>query len=615
VLRGEAATLVGMAPAPSAAGAPTAASTSRTAAAGRGPGAAAWLALLVAAAVAAGAAGWWLGSSSAPELPARRYAVEPEGLTATFGIAPVISPDGRRIAYVAREHLWVRDLDSLSPRQIPDSEGARSPFWSPDGTSLAWATDTRLYKVAAAGGEPVVLSELADTRTYFGAWADDGTIYITTSGKGIHTLSSLGGETRILIDTEKGKIEDFHSIAVLPEGKGIIYTVHASDGPGSIVEVMSGGERRQVLNFPGERIESTGYDAAGFLVFARSVRNKGVWGVPFSLKTLATTGEPFLMDPEGDWPSVSRDGTLLYATGSDINLRQLAIVDREGKLIRTVGQPQDGMEYVDLSWDGTRVLVSAVEGENRDIWMHDLERGTRTRMTFDPAKERCGAWLPGDAKFAFCRQAGATYGLWVASVDGTGGERQVVAEGENPSFRPGVPFMAYAHNDDATAWDVYRMPLSDDGTPEGDPVPIINGPKNDYDIQISPDGTLIAYASRESGIEQIYIKEFPGGGGKWQVSTGEAFWPRWSRNGDELYFGLMAVKVQRTPTLRLSTAALLFDGRTSPDVLLGVNGRPYDVEPDGQRFVVLHTPEGQKTEPPRLVLTQNWLAAFGKRNR
>jgi Tol biopolymer transport system component len=361
------------------------------------------------------------------------------------------------------------------------------------------------------------------------------------------------------------------------------------------------------------------YDPGGYLVFSRSMRNKGVWAVPFSLERMATTGEPFLVDPEGDWPSVSLENTLVYTRGAGGAQRQLAIVDRQGALVATVGSPQTGMDGTALSWDGTRALVSAVESESRDIWMHDIERGTATRVTFEAGHAFGPAWLPGDRRIAFNLGTGPSdLSISSAPADGTGEATRIIESGQNVSYRPGVPFAAFSRISEATAWDVYRVPLGEDGLPDGDPVPIIAGPKNDYDIQISPGGDYIAYASRESGTEQIYVKTFPGGEGKWQVAGRESYWPRWSRKGDELYFiqpqgsgtALMAVKVEKSPVLRLSTPVLLFDEKQHPEIVLDADGRTYDVFPDGERFLVLRVPEGVTTESPRLVVSQRWAAAF-----
>jgi Tol biopolymer transport system component len=580
--------------------------------------------LMTAVAAVAGAIGWQVGAKVAPGIPPRVFAITQDDLTAEFGQAPTISPDGRRVAYAAAERLWIRDLDGLKPREVPQSENPRAPFWSPDSAWLAWVSGGNLYKMPVGGGQPVVLSQVGERSVHAAAWGEDGTIYLTGASSDIRTVSELGGEPRSLLRAVEGASVDFHTISVLPGDRGIMYTVHGTAGADS-VEVLAGGQQKRILQYPGERVENAAYDPRGYLVVARQQRNDGIWAMPFSLEELKVTGDAFLLDPEGNWPSLSSEGTLLYAQGTGTTRSQLVFVDREGQVVDKMGEPRMGMEDLELSWDGRRVLVSEEYAGNRDIWMNDLERGTRTRMTFEEAPERAPAWLPGDELFAYAIGGSglSSAALMVRSADGTGEPRVLAPSGVRPSFRPGQPLFAFSHFAGETAWDIWYGALAPDGSAEGTPGEFLAGPGQQYDIQISPGGDLIAYADRTGGRELIYVMAFPGKGGRWQVSLDAGYWPRWSRKGDEVYFleerpggtSLMAVTVQRTPELRLSTPRELFNDRSSPGLILDSNGRSYDVHPDGKRFLLTQVPEGERAVEASLVVSQSWVEAFGKQGR
>ncbi len=580
---------------------------------GRGLSLMTWIAsLLIVAAAGVGATAWLLGPPR-QDLPARKFAVEPAGLDLAYRRAPVISPDGRRIAYVAEDSLWIRDLDSLEPRGVPESTGAHAPFWSPDGESLAYEARGSLYKLAAAGGQPVVISELGTGRYDGGAWAPDGTIYMVRASGAMLALSAMGGEPRPFIEAVEGVASDYHTPHVLPGGKGVLYTVHGPEGPDTI-EVFAEGRRRVVLKIAGERIEGAVYAPSGHLLYFRTTRSAGIWAVPFSLDTLTTTGEPFLLDPEGAWPSVAGDGTLFYALGAAGSLRQLALVDRAGKVTRTIGQPQPGMNFPEVSWDGTRVLVSADAGDNRDMWVHEVERGTQTRMTFEDAQEWAGAWFPGDERIAYSGGMGST-SLLARAADGSDEPVVFVEKGELPSFRPGVPWAIFVvPGRPTTGDDLFFISLESGAEPQ----PLLTSAGGQWDAQMSPDGNYVAYGSDESGRDEIYLKKFPSGEGKWQVSANGGGWVRWSHKGDELYYleeqpggtALMMVEVTTAPSLKLSTPQALF--HSGDDLLLSLGPRMYDVHPDGLHFVVIQAASGEQPEKPRLVLSQNWIGAYAK---
>jgi Tol biopolymer transport system component len=578
----------------------------------RVPGAAVWLAGMVVVAAVAGAVGYLLKPASA-EGPPRRFDISWDELSVQYRRTPAISPDGRRIAFIADNRLWIRDLETLQPREIPDSEGARVPFWSPDSASLGFTTKGKLLRVAATGGQPTVIAELNFGRLDGGTWGLEDTLYITPRSGAMHTVSAQGGDPRLFIEPEEDKETDFHTPHALPGGQGILYTVHRAEGPDTI-EVFAGGERKVVMRIEGDRIENAVWSATGHLIYGRRTKNPGIWAVPFSLSTLATTGEPILLAPEGTNPSVSGDGTLIYATGAGTGEGQLAWVDRTGQIRGTIGQPQGGMIFPELSPDGRKVLVSADQGDNRDIWIHDVERGTRTRLTFGDEADWSGTWFPSGDRIVFTSGAGTNNKTFSRLADGTD-EPVPYLDGYLPSFRQGVPEVAFDQRQTESGQDIFHRPLEGDG----EAVPFLVAPGDQGDSQISRDGRYLAYVSDESGRNEVYLTGFPSGQGKWQVSVEGGSWPRWSRKKDELFFieagagiSLMSVKVTTRPSLQLSTPEKLFDDTTAPGVIVTAGLRQYDTAPDGETFLVVQPAGADRDAETRLVVTENWLAAHGK---
>jgi Tol biopolymer transport system component len=578
-----------------------------------GPALLPWVASLLAVAILAGLVGRFLGPS-APEPRTRMFAMTPEGLEVEYPMAPTISPDGRHVAFFSGNRLWIRDLDVLEAVQVPDSDGASAPFWSPDGTSLAFGLASRLYRVPASGGKPNAVCDLPFNALDGGAWAEDDTLYLAPSSGAIYAVSALGGDPKPFIEPNAEVESDFHTPTVLPDGKSLLYTAHRNEGRDTI-EVFTGGERKVVLRIERARLEYAMYSPTGHIVFHRRSTNPGVWAVPFSLDTMELTGKPFILDPDGSYPSLARDGSLLYALGAGSGLRQLVWADREGQVISTIGQPQPSMEFPELSPDGRSVLVAAREGDNREIWLHDVERGTRTRMTFGTEADWAAAWLPDGRGIAFTNGSASSNRTWLRPADGSG-EPALMLEGFLPSMRAGVPMMAYSYFGMGTSEDLWYRPLEG----EGEAKPFLQTDAEENASQLSPDGRYIIYHSDESGGLEVYLKTFPSGEGKWQVSVDGGAWPRWSRQGDEILYregaglsaSLMSVKVDSTEPLRLGTPERLFSAADSPDLAVGQGYRAFDVGPGGDRFLMMQTVGTEGRDTARLVLSENWFEAYRK---
>ena len=376
--------------------------------------------------------------------------------------------------------------------------------------------------------------------------------------------------------------------------------------------MVNGADRRVLLQIPSERIEQAVYAPSGHLIFLRRSSLGGIWAVSFSLSSLQIEGEPFLLDPEGASPSVAADGTLLYAHGEGRLNGQLVLVDMEGTLVKNVGEPQVGIINPEISWDGTRVAASSVEGETLNLWVHDIEHGTAAKLTFGSTPVWCAEWDPSNNRIFYCTDQG----IFSIAADGTGEPELFIEKGERPSLQPGVPWIGYSVRDPATKYDLFYRSVED----ASDPVPFVVAEENQFDIEIAPGGRYALYASTESGEEEIYNKMLPGGEGKWKVTVGGGFWPRWGPRGDRLYYlvegrggvSLMKVDVTTTPSLKLSRPEKLFGEDTIRELRLGGGDRQYDVHPNVEQILVIFAEERERSTKTRLVLTQNWIETFGK---
>lgn len=493
---------------------------------------------------------------------------------------------------------------------FPESGEPRLIFWSPDSAWIGYATEGKIWKVPAGGGDSLAVTDLQGALIggTGASWGDDGTIVFSRGDAGLFRVSDQGGDARPLLEPDPEAEGDFHQPHQLPGGRGLLFVVHRKTGDPDTVALLAESERKVLVQLEGQRIWDPIYSPTGHILYRREPTNTGIWALPFSLSSLEVTGEPFLVVPEGNVPSVSNEGTLVYVRGATTRLTQMVWVDRGGQTIAEIGQAQQHLPWPALSPDGRRVAVSAIEGDNEDIWIHDVERGTKTRLTFSPEEEGLPAWSPEGDRIAYYKGTPPHSAIVIKRADGTG-EPEPLTQGASSSFSPDGRYVAYADWGDDTDMDIWYRPLIG----EGEPTLLVQTSVMDVYPQISPDGRYVAYMSTESGRSEIYIKRFPGGEGKWQVSVNGGHWPRWDGRGGRLFFaegdGLMEVTVSTDPSLTLGTPRKLFT-RDRLGVAMPFGWPPaFDVAPDGDRFVVLQR-VGEETPNRGITVVQNWFSEF-----
>jgi Tol biopolymer transport system component len=589
----------------------------------------AWgLVAIVGAATLAASFIYWRSTAAGDTRVYRASLLPPSGqsLSAVLPFARfALSPDGRRLAFVAGPgggvaQLWVQSLDGMSARALPGTEGALTPFWSPDSRFIAFYAGNKLKTIDANGGQTLTLADTAGFPG--GTWNDDNVILFSTTaaqlGGAIHRVPASGGPVSAAtkVNSENGETAHY-SPFFLPDGRHFLYVASGSTsgGPNALngIYVAALDSRERKLLVPGG---SNAKYAAGYLLYLREqtlmaqsfdVGRHELAGDPIPVAEGVATGG--LTGRLGAF-TVSDGGALAFQRGLAGDLSQLVWVDRTGRQLGTVG---DRGDYGDLqlSPDGQRAAVSFAEtGGNYDIWVIDLTRGLRTRFTFDPRPENGSIWSPDGREILFRRNTG-TEDLFRKASSGVGAEEIIQADttaGEAPTgWSHDGHFVLYGRSTCGTACsDVWALPLTGDRKP----FPFIHSPFAETNAAFSPDGRWVAYASNESGRTELYVTSFPTAGGKWQVSTMGGNWPRWRRNGREIFYlspdnRLMAAPVEgRGSAFEVGMVQPLFDTRVRT-----TRNYMYDVSPDGERFL-LNTDVETGLEPITLVV--NWTATLKK---
>jgi serine/threonine-protein kinase len=565
------------------------------------------------------------GAASTGDLPLRKFRIT-GGDRRSPDIGPVISPDGRHIAYIQHARLWIRDLDQATPREIPDSDGAQGfPCWSPESDVVVYAAERTIRRVPVYGGLSLTLCDRPPGVIYL-TWAGEGTVIATVQSSpgigNVYEVSVQGGRLRPLVrpDVEGGElfISNHHA---LPDGRSLIFSVIKADH--SYELVVQTGETRRTLVTTDAFLGALCYAPTGHLLYQRSY--EGIWAMPFDLSRLEATGDPFLVSLDGRFPSVSRDGTLVYRWESerpDAGLLQLRWVDRSGQPGEPIGPPQEGILSPALSPDGRYVAVSAMHQGRRNIWVYDAARGTRMRLTFDPQTvDHQPAWSPDGAYIVLDADGrrGNPPDLAIVAADGSETAQRLGLEHSLlgvPDWSRDGRYILYHARDLQENYGLWYRACTGDSTPR----PLLQPP---FDLRcpaLSPDGKYVAYQSNESGQTEVYVSRFPEGKGKWQVSVSSGSRPRWNGTGDELFYvedstnRLMAVKVDAAPRFQMDLPRPLFSGNDvhAPLAIHFMTYRMYDVTPDGQRFVIVQdaAEEGREKTEPMIMVVQNWYAEF-----
>jgi serine/threonine protein kinase len=531
-----------------------------------------------------------------------------------------LSPDGRRLAFIALDAngqniVYVRPLDGLAAKPLAGTEGTQTLFWSPDSRDLGFIAGNKLKKIDAAGSGPaLVLCEALSAAP--GSWNRDDVILFTPRGDSpLFRVSSAGGAPSAVtsLDAKAGETAHVYPF-FLPDGRHFLYLAQASGGvPHGVYIGSLDSTGRTRLFESGSNVEY----AQGALLFLRGTT---LMGQSFDASRGTLTGEAIPLADQiqvsevsaflrtGSF-SVSETGALVYqadaAGGSD-----LVWFDRTGHELGRLG---DRAKYLDVSLSPNSMLaaVSVMEPgtATRDVWIYDVVRGLRNRLTFDPEDDLDAKWSADGSRVAYASRRKGHLDLYAKTASGVESEELLWADDLDKypqGWSPDGRFLLYVTIGGPTGSDLWVLPLSGR---ERKPFRLLQTRFNNGTAQFSPDGDWVVYRSNETGQFEVYVAPFPGPGGKWQISRTGGTLPRWRQDGKEIEYV--------APGNTLMAAPVTMNGRrveVGPVIKLfqvhPVTPRYfYDVSSDGQRFLVNSSSERAATP---ITLITNWTVALRK---
>ncbi|MBI4477924.1 MAG: serine/threonine-protein kinase [Acidobacteria bacterium] len=565
-----------------------------------------WLAVAALVSLAIGAsAAWFLKPAPAVRAPLARFSIPlpaGQGFTRTGRHVVALSPDGTRLVYAANNQLYLRTINQPTPVPIRGSEiDPAEPFFSPDGEWVAFWAGGQLRKISVSGGAPVTLATIPNP--FGGNWAPEG-IVVGQGAAGVVRVPPDGGTAETVTKVDAAKPESAHGPQVLPGGRVLLFTLRASRGTWddgvAVVQDLKGGERKVV--FQGGR--DFRYLSTGHLVYGRQAT---VFAVPFDLSSLEVKGGPVPLvenvasagggSGAMQW-SVSETGSVAHVIGGEVQQRTLVWLDRNGNA-RPVTETRREFEDLALSPDGQSIAVT-LETSPRSIWIQDVTRGTLSRLTFG-ADRRDPVWTPDGKRVIY--GSADNLGLFWKPADGSG-EEETLTTTKSIAFphsvSPDGQWLVYAEGD-----DLRMLPLRG----ERKPITVVQSPATEGAGMVSADGRWLAYTSNESGRTEVYVRPFPGPGGKWQISTDGGHDPMWHPRGTELFFRnadqVLAVAISTSPTVKAGVPHVLFRGRF---VNTGIDS---GYTADHDRFVFIQ--ESTQTSTPEIGFVLNWFQELTQR--
>jgi Tol biopolymer transport system component/predicted Ser/Thr protein kinase len=525
-------------------------------------------------------------------------------LGAIGGSDVIISPDGLRIAYLSRGHLFTRKLDQPNATELGVTPGATSPFFSPDGQWIGFTANGKLRKISIEGGSEIVLCDIGASFT--GAdWGEDGNIVTgLRPSAGLSRVSSAGG-TSVPVTQLQGDERTHRWPQILPGGGAILFTAHNalngySDAHIDVV-ALPGGRRKtlQRSGMFGRYVAAP--SGKGYLTYV----NRGtLFAVRFDLDKLETRGQPVPVLQQVSYTdsfgsaklSFARTGTLVYRS-SEIDNSQMSIqwLDPSGKTQPLLNKPGI-FQQPRLSPDGERLAVRNNDRTSTGIWVYDLRRDTLTPLAID-ATAALPVWTPDGKSVVY----GTTHGIFSVRADG-GDKPRPLTESKDAQFPRSftgdgkrLAFFQYEPQG-PQGLDIWTVAVERDGDrlKAGTPEAFLQTPAAERDPSFSPDGRWLAYSSDESGTNQVYVRAFPDKGGGWQISSGGGAMPIFARNGKDLFF--YDVSADRIMVAGYSAKGDAFVAEkprvwSNHSLALTVNGgvaAQYDISSDGKRIAAAY---------------------------
>jgi Tol biopolymer transport system component len=558
--------------------------------------------------------------------PAReplRFEVSTPGNTPAQMFA--LSPDGRHLTFATGNplKLWVRPMDALESRVLPDTEGASFPFWSPDGQRLGFFAQGKLKTIWLAGGPPQSLCDAISGRG--GSWSRDGTILFSASNVSpILRIASTGGSPVPVTMVPAGVNEGHRYPSFLPDGRHFLFNVGTTraDAAGVYMGSLDGGEPVRLLPDFTNALHAARPGGRGLLVF---LLDRTLTAQRFDPDALKTEGDMFPLAEGVDFGNavlntfgaftVSDNGTLAYQIGGTALRRELVWVDRSGKRLDIATKPAQIQSPYSVSPDEKVLAMRIAPGlrSSGELWLQDLTRGVINRLTFRGALDGSPIWSPDATRIVFYRPAAGrySYDLFQKLATGSENEESLLHTGAAvfpTDWSTDGRFIAYTENGGQTSLDLWILPL----TGERKPTVYLRTAFNEQDGQFLPDAgdgpRWMAYQSNESGRDQIHIQAVPASGAKYQISTEGGTVPRWRRDGRELFY---ISADQRLIAVPISAGTGLQVGKPQP-LFANTGMNSFVPSKSGDRFLINVPASGEQAVTPPIIVVTDWTAMIAR---
>ena len=593
-----------------------------------------WMAGALVLASAIGFAAWSLiGRTKPTSASAYRFSVyAPHGmhLSAREASVPIpefaVSPDGKSLVFSASAadsgySLWLRSLEQTESIPLPYTDGASSPFWSPDATQIGFFAG---YKLKAFDLGSRTARILADAGTDFrgGTWNANGEILISLANDAILRLPAAGGLPVPVTQLDRAGGEASHRWPYfLPDGKHFLYFSRSAKP-----SIYLGSTAQNVRDLLMPARFNGIYADPGYILHIDDSGN--LMARPFDAGTRQFRGEPRIIAQEIHGSSntrsaisVSQNGVLAYSRPL-INSARLNWLDRQGNATEFTSTVTDYLD-IRLSPDGNYVAFTRYDAgsDAPDVWLMDLTRKALSRFTIEAGLDGSPVWAPDSKRLYFRSNRAGVVEIYSAAIENPRDVTPVVTFSDQRELlrkvTPGY-LLAVARDISAdgrflissgiggTSFDVWVFPIDD--PKKGFTFQAL--PSSEIHPSLSPDGRWLAYASDETGRYEVYVQSFPVPGRRVQISPGGGSEPRWRGDGKELFFisadsKMMAVPIHSGATLVAGNAKVLFNTRTLPPSVYRTN---YDVSQDGQRFLMKSV--AGDAAPHSITVLVNWRAAL-----
>jgi Tol biopolymer transport system component len=510
---------------------------------------------------------------------------------------------------LGKDHLWVRPLNSPAPLLLSGTDNAYYPFWSYDSKMVAYFADGKLKKIDAKGGPAFTICDASSGRG--GTWNKEGVIVFAPGANGpLYQVSSAGGTPKQITTLDSTEFEVNHRWPYfLPDGNHFFYTVQTSkpsleeDADHIRFASLSDTKTKIVVHASSNIVYNKGW--------VLYYKQNSLLAQRFDEGSAEVTGEPIPILENLLYSRVRSRGTFSLSRNNRLALLGTSKSDNEMVIYAANGTVQQTIQskvpttWASFSTDGKYVATDALDesSKNTDLWIHDLQRNSDTRLTFDKGTEIVPMWSPDDSKVYFSSNATGVFNIYVKNSNGTGDE-QLVYGSKLSSYvtdvsHDGKKLLLSINTQGPQKWDIGIFDLT-----EKKYTPLLTSEFNEWLGTFSPDGKWFVYQSDETGKYEVYIRPTDGSPSKWQLSTNGGSSPRWLNSGKEVIFSINDHQLFVVPVAISGNEITVGQSRLLFKIDAGFQTSLYDISRDGKQILITRTLNTQSLKSASLIF--NW---------